>query len=188
MNYSSNNEQNMPCLRGKNIYLRLPEYEELEYIKWLWMDEETMKEVGGPISLSDENAEKWYKMMISPGSATDYYCLIFNLDDIPVGEVSFHRYNAETKTGELNIKIESAHRGKGYAKEALFIMLGYFFFEFGGQVMEDSIAVDNIVGQQVLLKFGFEHDPMVNDVFLVRITKEKFRNLYNKDEYFCEKL
>lgn len=34
------------------------------------------------------------------------------------------------------------------------------------------------------MKFGFDHDPLVTDVFLVRITKEKFRELYNEDEYF----
>lgn len=188
MDYISKNGQNQRCLRGENIYLRLPKYEELEYIKWLWMDEETMKEVGGSISLSDENAEKWYRRMVSPGSETDYYCLIFDLEDTSVGEVSFHKYNAETKTGEFNIKIAGLHRGKGYATEAIFLLLGYYFFEFGGQVMEDSIAIDNIVGQQILVKFGFEHDPLVNDAFLVRITKEKFRELYNEDEYFSEKL
>lgn len=184
MDHTSKNKQDQRCLRGTNIYLRQPKYDELKYIKLLWMDEKTMKEVGGSISLSDEQAEKWYRRMVSPGSETDYYCLIFDLDDTPVGEVSFHRYNEETKTGALNIKIAGVHRGKGYATEALFLLLGYYFFEFGGQVMEDSININNTAGQQVLLKFGFEHDPLVKDVFLVKITKEKFRELYNEDEYF----
>lgn len=172
------------CLRGKNIYLRPPKYDELEYIKWLWLDEKTMKEVGGSINLSDEQADKWYKKVVSPGSETDYYCLIFDLNNLPVGEVSFHKYNAETKTGELNIKIAFGQRRKGYFKEAILLFLGYYFFELGGEVMEDLIATNNTIGQQVLLKYGFEHDLLGKDGFLVRITKKKFRELYNEDEYF----
>lgn len=181
MEHLSKNAQNQRELRGKKVYIRPPKYEELEYIKWLWSDPETMKDVGGPITLSDDKADKWFHRMISPGSKNDYYCLIFNLNDMPVGEVSFHRYNPETRTGEFNIKIASEHRGKGYSKEAMFLLLKYFFFEFDGQVMIDPIAIDNKAGQQALIKFGFEHDPSVTDVFLVRMTKEKFRDMYDKD-------
>ncbi len=111
MDYNSIVGQKHRSLKGKNIYLRPPGYDELEYIQWLWMDEETMKEVGGSISLSDEQIEEWYRRMVSPGSETDYYCLIFDLNDTPIGEISFHRYNAKAKTGQLNIKIAAVHRG-----------------------------------------------------------------------------
>jgi hypothetical protein len=47
----------------------------------------------------------------------------------------------------------------------------------GGTVIYDDIALENIPGQQALLKFGFEHDPSVQDVFLVKLTKEGFLHL-----------
>ncbi|HEU4962915.1 MAG TPA: hypothetical protein VFV52_03510 [Bacilli bacterium] len=41
----------------------------------------------------------------------------------------------------------------------------------------DDIAPENLPGQQVLLKFGFEQDVSREDVFLVKITKERYLEL-----------
>ena len=76
-------------LQGTIVYLRLPNHSELKYIQWLWSDPETMKEVGGPICFSNEQAEKWFAKKISPGKGTDCYCLIFNTNDEPVGKSVF---------------------------------------------------------------------------------------------------
>jgi RimJ/RimL family protein N-acetyltransferase len=140
-----------------------------------------MKEVGGPIELSDREAEKWFSMMIDPGNDSDFYCLIFNKDDEPVGEVSFHRYDHKAKTAEFNIKIAGKHRSSGYSFEAIWLILRYYFYEFGGELMKDRVGVDNIVGQQVLEKFGFEHDPDVKneEAYVLKMTKERFTKLYN---------
>ena len=131
--------------------------------------------------MSDEEAEKWYSGMIDPGSDSDFYCLIFDNDDEPIGEISFHRYDHKTKTAEFNIKIASKHRSKGYSFEAIWLILGYYFHEFGGEIMNDRVGFDNIIGQQVLEKFGFEHDPDVKDeeAYVLKMTKEKFRKLRN---------
>lgn len=44
--------------------------------------------------------------------------------------------------------------------------------------MLDDIGLDNLRGQEVLLQFGFVHDPSRKDVFRVFITKERFNCLY----------
>ncbi|MCK4261212.1 MAG: GNAT family N-acetyltransferase [Halanaerobiales bacterium] len=165
-------------IKGCKVYIRPPKIEELEYIKWLWADEETMKEVGGPIILSDKEGGKWYSRMVFPGSSTDFYCLIFDLNDQPLGEVSFHQYSPEQKSAEFNIKIAGQHRGKGYGKEATYLMLKYFFYEFGGLVMIDDLALENIKGQQALLKFGFIRDDSNSKDFIVKIEKNIFNKLY----------
>lgn len=168
-------EQNLP---EDYIELRLPTENDLQFIRWLWSDPETMKPVGGPIRLSDDQAQHWFARMIKPGSPTDCYRLIFNEKNEPVGEISFHRLNPGTMTAEFNIKIAVTNRGKGYAKRAMIIFLDFFFNQFGGQVMVDNIALDNYEGQQVLLRFGYEHDPSVNNVFRVKITRDRYNNLY----------
>ncbi len=40
--------------------------------------------------------------------------------------------------------------------------------------MEDGLLLNNKKGQNALLSFGFEHDPSDKEVFLLRITKERF--------------
>ena len=167
-----------PILMADGLILRHPLPVEMPYIQKLWADPLTMAEVCGPIHLSDQQAQKWYARMISPGSETDRYFLIFNQDDQPVGEISFHRYDLSTGTAEFNIKIEHCHRGKGYAGKATPLLLRYFFFDFGGKIMCDPVAPDNLPGQKALIKFGFKKDILRQDVCLLKMTKEDFSDIY----------
>lgn len=164
--------------KGEKVYIRRPKYEEISYINRLWSDEETTGELGGPFSLTAEKAKTWYPKMVNPTDGKNFYCLIFNNHNEPVGEVSFHRYDTKTKTAELNIKIESIYRGNGYSTEALYLLLNYYFFEFGGETMNDPVLLENKRGQHFLLKFGFDHIESEKDVFLLRMTKDKFIDLY----------
>ncbi|MDO9067900.1 MAG: GNAT family N-acetyltransferase [Deltaproteobacteria bacterium] len=161
-------------LTAENVRLRHPELEDLAYIRKLWADPDTMKEVGGPIVMDEERARRWFEKMVDPGSPGDRYFLIFNRENLPVGEASFHRFDPGTKTAEFNLKVEARHRYKSYGPEAARLILEYFFSGFGGEVMVDPIALENTAGQKALLSIGFEHDPSRTDVFMVRMTKQKF--------------
>jgi hypothetical protein len=79
--------------KGNLVCLRQPDFNELDYVAKLWSDDETMRDVGGVISFPLERREAWYKRMVNPTDGKNFYCLIYTLDDIPVGEVSFHRFN-----------------------------------------------------------------------------------------------
>lgn len=162
---------------GDNTYIRPPKYEEIAYINKLWSDKDTTSEIGGPYYLSEEKALSWFHKMVEPTDGKNFYCLIFNKNNEPVGEVSFHRFDDQTKTAELNIKIESIHRGKGYSKEPLFLLLDYFFNEFGGEIMIDPVLLSNERGQKALLSFGFEHDQSITECYLLKMTKEMFNNI-----------
>ena len=150
---------NEVSLSLKHIKLKKPTWDDMRYIRQLWGDPETMKAVGGPIHLDDKQATSWFRKMIDPGGNTDYYRLILNKENDPVGEISFHRLAMKTMTAEFNIKIAHSHRGKGYAKEAMVIFLDHYFNELDGRVLVDKLAMENVHGQRVLLNFGFEHEP-----------------------------
>jgi len=160
------------------IQLRSPMWEDMAYIRWLWSDPETMEPVGGPVILSDDQAQRWYETMIDPGRPTDCYRLILNEAGNPIGEVSFHQLDPGTMTAKFNIKIANSERGKGYGLEAMLLFLDYFFNELGGKIMVDDIALDNYRGQETLLRFGFERDPGNEEVYKVRMTKEEINYLY----------
>jgi RimJ/RimL family protein N-acetyltransferase len=167
----------MTALRkGKLIDIRQPSFEELKFVAALWADFDTMKEVGGPIVFERERWEAWYERMVEPGDGRNFYCLIFNKSNKPVGEVSFHRYDRASGTAELNVKVMYKHRGKGYGKEAVMLLLDYYFNEFGGEVITDAIDINNIGGQKVLLNLGFDHVLSDEKAFLVKMTKEKYNN------------
>jgi RimJ/RimL family protein N-acetyltransferase len=165
-------------LQGRRVYLRLPRVDELSFIRTLWADPETMAPVGGPVDFPETKARTWFARMVDPGGPSNCYCLIFNQDDVPVGEISFHRWDPEARSAGLNVKVLAAHRGNGYAKAALRTFLACFFGQIDGRLITDNVAIRNRTGQQALLRFGFEHDAGVKDVFMLRMTRERFISLY----------
>lgn len=171
-----NNIKNLFKKEGNLVYLKQPEFNELSYVEELWADEGTMIDVGGIVPFPEERRKEWYSKMVYPTDGKNFYCLIYNFENQPVGEVSFHRYDEKNKTADFNIKIQSKHRGNGYAKEAMKLILEYYFTEFGGQVMRD--AVMNINGQQALSKFGFDIESKSDNIIVFKLTKEKFMDIY----------
>ncbi len=167
-------------LRGKCVYLRPPRLDELPFIRSLWADPKTMAAVGGTVDWPLARARKWFAHMVHPGTSDNCYCLIFNEKGTPVGEISFHRWQPEEKTAELNVKILAPHRRRGYARDALGVFLGYFFGQFGGEVMIDDVALDNRAGRHLMAALGFRHDAERTDVYRMRMTKRMFTALHGK--------
>jgi RimJ/RimL family protein N-acetyltransferase len=105
------------------VQLRTPTWRDMQFIRWLWSDSETMQAVGGPLHVTDDQAQHWFENMIDSGSPTDCYRLIFNEENRSVGEISFHDLDADNMAAEFNIKIISTEQGKGYAREATLLFL-----------------------------------------------------------------
>lgn len=160
---------------GKLIYLKSPDFNELDEVAKLWSDEATMKEVGGAVVFKKERYQDWYQRMINPGDGKNHYCLIYNNQNKVVGEVSFHRFDKICKMADFNIKIYDHHRGKGYAKEAMTLMMDYYFNEFGGDVLRDEVS--NEKGQCTLSNFGFEMIMKTEQGLLFEMTKTRFKSL-----------
>ncbi|MDP6633612.1 MAG: GNAT family N-acetyltransferase [Phycisphaerae bacterium] len=161
-------------LHGREVYLRVPRPDELAFIRMLWSDPETMAAVGGPIEFSETKAIDWFSRVVSPGNGMSCYCLIFNSEDTPVGEVSFHKWDPAKRSAHLNIKVLARHRQRGYAKDALDAFLACFFGRVAGLVMTDDVALDNPAGQRLLGSAGFTSDDSVADVCWMVITREMF--------------
>ncbi|WP_400242153.1 GNAT family N-acetyltransferase [Niallia sp. JL1B1071] len=166
---------------GEKVYIKQPEWKELGFVEWLWADKDTMKDVGGTVKFNESRRVGWYQRMVQPTDGTNFYCLIYTYEDLPVGEVSFHRFDKENRLAELNIKIAYKYRKKGYAKEAIHLLLGYFFYDFGGEVMADRVAIKNTVGQKLLINYGFNFINDSNpDIVLFQLKREEFIKLGKK--------
>lgn len=44
--------------------------------------------------------------MVLPTDGRNYYSLVYNYDNQPIGEASFHGYDASTQMAKLNVKIK----------------------------------------------------------------------------------
>lgn len=161
-------------LRGRKVRLRLPRRGELPFIRTMWGDPETMEPVGGPVDFPEARADDWFARMIQPGNPADCYCLIINEDGAPVGEVSFHHWNPQQRSADLNIKILAAQRRHGNAKDALDTFLEFFFVRVGGRLLTDDVAEANRAGQQLLTSLGFASDNSVQEICRMTMTKQVY--------------
>ncbi|MGL4655990.1 MAG: GNAT family N-acetyltransferase [Sarcina sp.] len=140
---------------GSLIYIKKPEFEELAYTKILWGDYETMKDIGGIYDFTERHKQSFYKKMICPTDGKNFYCLVYKNDGTAIGEVSFHGYDSANKIARLNVKIQAQYRGNGYGSEAIKLLLEYYFYEFGGDVIVDTVSKENKIGENTLKKLGF---------------------------------
>ena len=163
-----------------NIFLKQPKMDELDYVAWLWSDENTMESVGGPRILTVEQRADWYKRMVIPGDGQNFYCLIYTNENEKVGEVSFHQFNEAAGTAHLNVKIAGQHRGKGYGRQAVLLILDYYFNMFGGRRMLDNVNIENDAAQILLEKCGFEKLEENNEAILFSLSKDRFDMLYSE--------
>ncbi|MBN1620731.1 GNAT family N-acetyltransferase [candidate division WOR-3 bacterium] len=134
--------------------MKKPEEKDLCYVRKLWADDITMKEVGGPIFMDEKKFLDWHKKMESKAK-TDCYRLIAVSEKKFVGEASFHRFSSSEKTAHLNIKVEHSCRGRGYARAALREILRIFFEEWSGETMLDDVREDNDLALNFLSENGF---------------------------------
>lgn len=166
---------------GKLIYIRQPEYNELKYTHSLWNDYETMKDIGGVFEFGEEKWSLFYKKMINPTDGKNFYCLVFNNDDEPVGEVSFHGYDSATKVARLNVKIHNKHRNRGYGTEACRLLLEYFFFDFGGNIAMDTLKGDKVI--ESIYNLGFSQHSKCKGEITYQISRESFLNNRRAEVY-----
>jgi RimJ/RimL family protein N-acetyltransferase len=164
-------------LVAHSLYLRPPAPSDMAFVRWLWADEETMRPVGGPILLSDDEAERWYARVVDPGRGADCYCLIRLLDDSPVGEISFHRLEPQRMAADLNLKVMASARGRGFGREAGHRFLDYYFNSFGGRLLADNLAPGNALGQAAIAGLGFRQVLGPSDVVRFELTAGEFRQL-----------
>lgn len=169
------NKINYLKIDGDLVYIKEPTFQELDYVDELWSDIKTTGKIGGPFRLKDK--KQFFETMIYPGNGLNKYFLIYDKEDNKVGEISFRKDEEHSKKAMFNVKIKWEYRGKRYAKAAMDLILDYYFNQYGGEIMEDNIAIENINAQKIFLTYGFEHVTTNEEEFLVRLTKDNFNKL-----------
>lgn len=157
---------------GKKVYIKQPEFQEMNFTRELWADKETMEEIGGTYDFPMNKWEMFYKKMVYPTDGKNFYCLVYNNRDKAIGEVSFHGYDSATSVARFNIKIHSKYRRKGFGEEAVKLLLEYYFQEFGGKIIMDNIITGS--GESLAKKLGFEEVRKNKNSTTMRVSKDTF--------------
>jgi RimJ/RimL family protein N-acetyltransferase len=162
------------------ISFRKPTGEDHKLVQGIWEDPDTMAAIGGVQPCSAAEYARWFESVLVKHAGANCYFLAFSGNDC-VGEVSFHRFDRETGTAELNVKTKAAWRGRGIGHRALRFILAVFFNDWGGREMRDTVRETNDLGRKTLLNFGFSEigrRPRPNGDYLLSLGRDDF----NKNE------
>lgn len=140
--------------------LKTPLLKDLQYRQDLLSDPDTMGynsgyELGldnynyetGCIDFDKSRWNDWYERKVNCPRA--YYSYVYS-DEIPVGEVFC------SESGEVSIIVESKHRSKGYAKQALDLLIPILFENFEYKTLSDNIPEYRKGAVALFKSYGFK--------------------------------
>ncbi len=110
--------------------------------------------------------------------------VIADLDDVAVGDITIHDADPRTGTFSWGVSIRPDVRGRGYANEALTLVLRYFFHERRYQKANAGIFAFNASSVRLHERLGFQLEGRqrrmtytggeYHDLLLYGLTREEF--------------
>jgi RimJ/RimL family protein N-acetyltransferase len=160
--------------QGALVRLRAIEPEDAETFHQWNADSEMARQVDfvwPPTSLVATRA--WAQRMATQEFKGDILCCaIETLAGELVGSINSHSTNHRTGTFGYGVAIGAEHRGRGYAAEAVTLLLRYFFEELRYQKATVIVYADNVASIALHEKLGFQLEGRVR------------RMVYTRGEYF----
>ncbi len=118
----------------------------------------------------------------------EFHWVIESQDGEPVGSISTHTCNPHNGTFSYGIDIVTEHRGKGYAGEAILLVLRYYFQELRYQKATINVHADNLASIRLHEKLGFKLEGTLrrmtfshgqyHDMLWFGMTREEFEERY----------
>lgn len=169
-------------LRDDKVLLRAIEEDDAAVLMDLINDPEVENAVYGwsyPVSLASQ--KKWIANLSN--DSTVRYAIVF--DEKTVGVAIISSIDMKNRTGNMNIKLVKAARGKGVATRVVKLMIQYCFDELNLHCLTANVIERNSESRKLWEKLGFRQDGILRD----RVFKNgKYHNAiaYSllKEEYY----
>jgi RimJ/RimL family protein N-acetyltransferase len=179
--------------QGAKIRLRALEPSDAEiFYKWDQNSERArnLDFVWPPTSLAFARA--WIEEQSKKRLENDtYHWVIEDRNGAPVGSISTHDCDRRRGTFSYGIDIAPEHQRKGYASEAIRLILKWYFEELGYQKANVSIVSYNTASINLHEKLGFQREGTLRrmtfsrgeyfDLVWLGMTMEEFQSARQKD-------
>lgn len=135
---------------------------------------------------SRESVRKWIERAAACEPDNDvFFFIIENATGEIVGQIDTHHMNRRAGTFMYGVSVHAEHRRRGYASEAILLVLRYFFDELRYQKVTVEIHADNVVSLCLHERLGFQLEGRLRqmlytdgryvDVCMLGMTAEEFR-------------
>lgn len=146
-----------PFIKGERIYLRAVDKDDVERCqRWLNDDEVTRTLITGRYPISRVMQEQWIEKVNSGSEANATMAICLNDNDVHIGNCGLHDIAAVDRHAELGIVIgERTQHNKGYASEAVALLLQYGFDKLNLHRIKLTVLDINSAAQRDYGKLGF---------------------------------
>lgn len=155
----------MTTLKGKNIYLRALEPEDLEFIHTIENDENIWE-----ISNTQTPYSKFLIKQYLDHAHKDIFevkqlrLVISSYDEVALGLIDLFDFDFKNSRAGVGILVkEPSNRLKGYGREALKLLINYSFIHLGLHQIYCNISEDNKASMKLFLSHGFENIGLKKD-------------------------
>lgn len=153
--------------QGKLVRLRGVEPSDAEaFFRWN-MDSETGRALDylwAPTSLAQVRKEIEEVALIKFGGPK-FTWVIEDRAGLPVGQLTAHTCDPRNGTFSYGFSVAAEHRRKGYAAEAVLLVVKYFFEELRYQKVTVTVHGDNAGSIAFHEKLGFRHEGTIRRMF-----------------------
>lgn len=171
---------------GELLYLHVPTCGELWYRQKIMQDADTMsynkgyeldfegyEKATGCVAFPKEQWADWHAYFVGQEPERFYAYVVRKSDDVFIGEVNVHR-NPDAPWYEMGIVLEAKYRGKGYATEALQLLLQYAFEEMNAKALHNDFEAERSAAVRIHLAAGFTEYRQENGILELALSREQY--------------
>lgn len=152
-------------LNGPNLYLRAVEPEDLEFL-YMCENDTSVWEMSNTVAPYSKEALKQYLEVAQYDIYTtkQLRLIICLIDNTPIGAVDLFDFDPTNKRAGVGVLIaDGSQRGKGYASEALDILISYAFGTLHLHQLYCNILKDNVPSLRLFESKNFQRIGLKKD-------------------------
>lgn len=155
----------MGRLIGEKVVLREYRQEDLSALRAWVNDTETTKYLGGTYRRvqSWEETEEWLSRRLSGDAGGEGYVIADKETMKYLGQIDLMMIDPIARKAEMAIVLSPAHQGKGYAKEAVRLLVNYAFQTMNLHKVHLKCAEKNERAVSLYKNAGFETEGVLRD-------------------------
>lgn len=145
-------------MTGKNIHLRAPEPADIDLL-YIWENDETIWHLSNTVEPFSRFALEQYVINATADIYTNKQLrLMIDQNDSgnPVGHIDLFDFDPKNRRAGIGIIIRNEYRNKGFAGEALALLINYCFDELGLHQLYCNITMENETSIRLFEGAGFK--------------------------------
>jgi [ribosomal protein S5]-alanine N-acetyltransferase len=160
--------------RGKNIYIREYNASDVDALLRINIDNRGIFEAITPVTREDSyytrenfvNVIENSKKARVEGKRYDFGVFLVNSDSL-IGSIGLYKFEPTEKC-ILGYSLDQQHHGKGYATEAVRLIVDFAFHEVGLHRIEAGVMPRNVASAKVLEKVGFTREGLARESLKIK--------------------